>query len=981
MIAGLPLGFAQPLVLLGLISLPALWWLLRLVPPRPRRIAFPPTRLLFDIAPREETPARTPWWLTLLRLLLAALVIIAAAGPQWNPPLATSHGSVPFVLLIDNGWTAAASWDARMRTGEDLIARAEADGRGVAVVPLSETARDISIETPGAARVRLRKLTPTPYTLTRIDAMPGIARLLTAAPDSEVIWLSDGVDLGRAKEFVDALAETLGKRTITVLTGGLPPTHALAAADNAAGSLTVKVLRADTGPEDIGLLRALDLKGSPLGEAPYTIKAGERETEAQLDLPVEIRNDIARLELASEHSAGAVQLLDKRWRRRSVGIVTGSTADTAQPLLASTYYLTRALGPSADVRLADRASPTDGVDEFIEQHVPMMILADVGNVADQARERLTRWIDDGGVLVRFAGPRLAAADDDLVPVKLRRGGRILGGSMSWEQPQMLASFSHDSPFNGMPVPNDVTVTRQVLAEPDVGLSDRTWAALGDGTPLVTAARRGKGVIILFHVTADTRWSDLPLSGTFVEMLKRIVALAGSNAATDTDKSAQNNVREVVPPSRLLDGFGAFQPPPPTARPVPAGYAARATADHPPGFYGPPEGLLAVNTLTPSDRLNPIDFSPLNARIEPYRVSEPRDLRGPVFLAAFALLLIDAFVVFLLAGGIHRLLPRRRAATAALIAIGLASACATLLGPSRAAAEDAQNGPASTRALAQGAQGAQTPARPGRDRSASDRGAPDAASDEFALKATLDTHLAYVITGDADVDAVSKAGLQGLTLFLAQRTALEAGEPIGLDPSRDELAFFPLIYWPIAPDAPKPSQAALTRIDAYMKQGGTVLFDTRDAVLAPPGPGGENRSPGMMALRGILASLDIPELEPVPRDHVLTKTFFLLRDFPGRFNSGQTWVEAIHSDDENEEDSGRPARAGDGVSSIIITSNDLAGAWAIRPDNQPMLPLVPGEPRQREFAYRAGVNIVMYTLTGNYKADQVHIPALLERLGQ
>src|SRR5258707_14823772 len=168
----------------------------------------------------------------------------------------------------------------------------------------------------------------------------------------------------------------------------------------------------------------------------------------------------------------------------------------------------------------------------------------------------------------------------------------------------------------------------------------------------------------------------------------------------------------------------------------------------------------------------------------------------------------------------------------------------------------------------------------------------------------------------------------------------------------------------------------------MKQGGTVVFDTRDAVLAPPGPGGEARSPGMLELRAILSSLDIPELEPVPRDHVLTKTFFLLRDFPGRFTTGQLWVEALQSaKDEEEDDTKRPARGGDGVSSIIITSNDLAGAWATRPDGQAMLPLVPGEPRQREFAFRAGVNIVMYTLTGNYKADQVHAPALLERLGQ
>jgi hypothetical protein len=249
------------------------------------------------------------------------------------------------------------------------------------------------------------------------------------------------------------------------------------------------------------------------------------------------------------------------------------------------------------------------------------------------------------------------------------------------------------------------------------------------------------------------------------------------------------------------------------------------------------------------------------------------------------------------------------------------------------------------------------------------------------QSALETKLAYVVTGDTDVDTISKAGLAGLTLFLAQRTALEPGDPIGLDISRDELAFYPLIYWPVVPGAAKPSDQALKRIDTYMKDGGTVLFDTRDAVVAPPGPGGDTRSPGMLALRQILSSLDIPELEPVPRDHVLTKTFYLLRNFPGRFDTGQLWVEALPAANEDEESTGRPARGGDGVSSIIISSNDFAGAWATRSDGQPMLPMVEGEPRQRELAFRAGVNIVMYTLTGNYKADQVHVPALLERLGQ
>jgi len=934
---GLPLAFAEPLVLLGLLSLPVLWWLLRLIPPRPRRVHFPPTRLLFDIAPREETPSRTPWWLLLLRLALAALLIIAAAGPLWNPPIATSSAAAPPALLIDDGWASAATWDKRMRTAEDLVARAETNKTGIAIILLSETARDISLETPGAARVRLGQIRPKPHTIERAEALPTITRFLAATPEAEIFWLSDGVDLGRSAEFVEGLAKAASGRPVTVVEGGIEPARALAAAENTAGALTVKVLRAATDGGDNGVVRALDLKGLPLADARFAFKSDEREADAQFDMPVEIRNDIARLEIAGERSAGAVQLLDKRWRRRTVGVVSGATSETAQPLLASTYYLARALGPFADMRIADRTSPAEAVKQFLDQNLPMLILADVGTVAGDVHDRLARWIDDGGVLVRFAGPRLAGSDDDLVPVRLRRGGRILGGSLSWDQPQPLAAFSRDGPFANMTVPNDVMVTRQVLAEPDSGLSEHTWATLVDGTPLVTYVRRGKGVLVLFHVTADTRWSNLPLSGAFVDMLKRIVELAGTSTATEAGASSSSRIqREVVPPTRVLDGFGAFGPPPPTARPVPANFVGRGTADHPPGFYGPPEGLLAVNTLAPSDRLNPVDFGPLNARREAYRQGEPQDLRAPLFLAALSLLVLDALVVFSLAGGIRRLLPARRMAAGVLLAAALAAAP-----PDRLRA-----GPA---------------------------------DDQVAMKSTTETKLAYVITGDAEVDAISKAGLQGLTMFLAQRTALEAGEPIGLDIGRDELAFYPLIYWPIVPGVARPPAEALARVDTYMKQGGTVLFDTRDAITAPPGVGGDTRGPGMLALRQILSSLDIPELEPVPRDHVLTKTFFLLKDFPGRYTSGQLWVEALPA--ESEEEPQRPARAGDGVSSVLITSNDLAGAWAMRPDNQPMLPLVPGEPRQREFAFRAGVNIVMYTLTGNYKADQVHVPALLERLGQ
>jgi hypothetical protein len=370
------------------------------------------------------------------------------------------------------------------------------------------------------------------------------------------------------------------------------------------------------------------------------------------------------------------------------------------------------------------------------------------------------------------------------------------------------------------------------------------------------------------------------------------------------------------------------------------FAQRASHDHPPGFYGPIDASLAVNPLISGDRLAPLDYAPLNGRIAPLSRAQTVDLRAPLFVTALILFLVDTLATLWLGGHLVRLTGRvrRAATTAALVLVALAAA-------------------PTERAVAQGANPAVPPPLT-----------------REAIEAALSTRLAYVVTGDESVDGISRAGLSGLTQFLQSKTALEPGEPVGVDLARDELAFFPLLYWPIVPNRPLPGEAALRRLDSFMKGGGTVIFDTRDALTA--GRGGA--SPEAQQLRRMLMTLDIPELEPVPRDHVLTKSFYILDNFPGRHATSQTWVEALPPVPEGEQ---RPARAGDGVSPIVITGNDLAAAWAIDRRGMPLYPVSGGDPRQREMAYRGGVNIVMYVLTGNYKADQVHVPALLERLGQ
>jgi len=952
----LPLAFAEPLLLIALLALPALYWLLRLRPPPAQRIVFPPTQLLRDIAPKEETPAHIPWWLLALRLGAAALVILAAAGPILNPPPQAAHAARALVLLIDDGWSAAASWDFRLRAADALIAGAEQAGQPVALVPLSEPTRDISLQSAASARGAMRQLGPTPHAIDRAAILPALTRWLTQHGEVNLVWLSDSTLTGNrpteADTFLAGLNQLGQSHALTIYDHGAPGARALGALDNAPSFMAVKVLRAPDAPAH-GLVRARDRKGAVLGEAPFSFEGGASLSEARIDLPASIRNDIARLEIVGERAAGAVRLVDRRWARRSIGIVSGTTHDQAQPLLAATYYLARALRPFADIHLAERIASTQAITQFLDAKIPVIVLADVGSLPDDLRERLMNWIEQGGVLIRFAGPRLAASQDSLVPVRLREGGRTLGGALTWEKPQKLASFAANGPFAGLAVPDDVTITRQVLAEPDERLAARSWAALADGTPLVTGERRGRGALVLFHVNANTRWSNLPLSGTFVEMLRRLGDLGSATPAAMRADNADPG-SELLPPRLTLNGFGEAGAPHPQARPLDGPGRARADRDHPPGFYGPAGAPLTLNTLAPEDRLLRIDTGGLNGAHRAYRDSEPRELRGLLLALALALFALDALAALWLSGRLARLRLRARRPSAALTLAVLILAAGAVPG---------------------------FLARPGTALAQSTFGmARDSAPANDPLAITRKTRLAYVVTGDAETDEITRAGLSGLTLFLAQRTALEGGEPVGIDPARDELAFYPLIYWPVSEHLPTPPRAAMARIEAYMKQGGTVLFDTRDAIETLQGENGL-QSGARANLRAILAALDVPALEPVPREHVLTKTFYLLRDFPGRFTSGRLWVEALPRGDNEEEDSERPARSGDGVSSIIITSNDLVGAWALRPDGQPMLPLIPDEPRQREMAFRAGVNIVMYTLTGNYKADQVHAPALIERLGQ
>lgn len=942
MIAGL--SFLAPFALFALIALPALYLLLRISPPPPRRLPLPTLPLVKDILGEEREPARTPWWLLALRLAASAAIILAVAGPRWQPEsvLRSESETGPLIVILDDGWSAAGTWALRVGRATALLERA-AD-RPVLVIATSDERPPTTPEVARTALSRLLSLAPRPYAVSRSQAFEAAATALEAATNARIVWISDGIRNVEDKDVIARFLERVGNR-IEILASPAGALRALAGVTQNADGLEAILRRGEaTGaaPDSEagqGLIRAFDEKGRLLGDATFGFGLGALETRTRLAMPIELLNDISRIEIAGEKQAGAVHLLDAAHRRRRVALISGETTDTAQPLVSARYFVSRAFQPYSDLREPPRGV-ADPFARALEERPDILVLVDIGTVNGETAAAITRFVENGGMLIRFAGPGLAAASDDLLPVRLRRGGRVLGGALSWEKPQHLGAFPESSPFQGLSAGRDIRVERQVLAEPDSDLSRASWAVLEDGTPLVTGAARGRGQIVLFHVTGDTSWSNLPLSGLFVDMLRRCLLIARSQAGAGT--AAASEKAEKLTPRLTLDGFGTLSAANSQAQPIDPRSTSAATRDHPPGFFGPAEASLAVNAVNAASVFEPIDYRP--ARVAPLDEARSTDFRPLLMVLAALLLVADAIAMAVLGGALSRLGRLRpafsttRVGALAFLTLGVVGLALSTVPVVHAQELDLRT------------------IRP------------------EDIRSSLRPRLAYVITGDARVDEASRAGLFGLGQILSQRTSLHLDEPIGLDPARDELVFYSMIYWPIIANQPRASDKALRAVDAFMKQGGTMVFDTRDAFIQRPGsqPSAETR-----ALRTMLSALDIPSLEPIPQDHVLTKTFYLLDRFVGRYAAGDTWVEAI----TGQRDAKTPARAGDRVSPIIITSNDLAAAWAVDRLGNSLYPLVPGEPRQREMAYRTGVNLVMYAMTGNYKTDQVHIPALLERLGQ
>ena len=920
------LGFAAPAILFALIALPILWWLLRAVPPAPVRRRFPGIALLLGLRDKDPESQRTPWWLLLLRISALTALIVALAGPVLNP-VQVLPGQGPMLVVMDGSWASARDWPRRIERVTRAVDAAQRAGRPVAVVTLTDPpVAEVEFRAAEQWRERLPGLTPRAWAADRaqMDWVQGL-------PDGvETLWISDGL----ARDGRAALLAALGDLGAVQVFEPASPVLALAPAEFDGDTVTVTARRTGGLAQDLTLLAiGRDPAGveRDLARAALPFAEGAVQVTAELTLQPEIRNRVTRFQIQGARGAGAVSLTDDSLRRRKVGLLTVRNNSEALALLSPLHYIREALAPSAD--LVESAS----LDDLLLAGPDAIVLADQPGMTDAETVELIAWLESGGLLLRFAGPRLAdaaanvavgsiasQAEDPLLPVQLRAGGRTVGGAMSWGDPRSLAPFPDNSPFTGLPVPADVGVRAQVLAQPGPDLSSRTIAALADGTPLVTRVSRGAGQVVLFHVTANAEWSTLPLSGLFVSMLDRL-AISTRGTLPDAGELAGT----VWQPEDVLDAFGQLRRADDRAAVAGEDLAAvlggnaQPGVDLPPGLYAGAALRLAVNATTAQTPLTPASWPLGTARETGFEQPEV-PLGGYLLALAAALMMLDALATLALGGRLLR---------AAMVVLVLG---------------------------AHGSADAQT-------------------IDPRILEATESVVLGAVESGNAQLDSVALAGLRGLSHALFRRSSVEPADPMMVNIETDELAVFPFLYWPVTDTSPIPSADAFSRVNRYLRSGGMILFDTRDAEVSRLTGG---TTPAARRLQRIAAGMDIPPLEPVPADHVITRTFYLLSDFPGRFHGGTLWVEASPVDAERAV--GMPFRnLNDGVTPVVVGANDWASAWAVDETGMPLLQVgrgITGD-RQREMAIRFGVNLIMHVLSGNYKSDQVHVPALLERLGQ
>ena len=893
------INFGNTFALIGLLSLPIIFFIVKLYPPTPREKKYSSFFLLKDILKTNNTKSKFPLWLLILRLLLCLLIIIFFSDPYLKKT-STTENYKNYVIIADNGWSITSNYQNYKNIIKDISIEAENHNKELHIYfsSLEKITKPNIFKHHNEVMEFISRNAPLAQQTFRKN-LNKILEQNNYFKSSKVFYIFSNFDSGSLLAQNKTLSLIKENNSLIEIINPIKKITFIKELNIKKEKLELKIQRKGYYANNDFTLKIFGDNSDVLFEKKYTFKSNLNEYKLLETFPLEVINQFFKIKILNESHAGATFYLDDYGKRVAIGLVAEDEISSEKPLLSPIYYIKKSLDQNHSIHIAS-------IKKILEEKKSIIFLPSNNKVSKTDKKRLKNWVNKGGVLVRFSDKNIINQKNLYLDEKnyfpsLRR----IAKDFSIQEKLSITPFKKNKLLSSLEIPNDLVFEKQLII--DNHKSDIVvLASLEDQSPLITMKYVGSGKVILFHVTSNNEWSNLPLSSLFKDIISKLLLVPLEQKIEYSEEMSMkfriNSYGELASPIKtyyyknsdfLKENYPSFR--------------------NPAGIYENENLSIALNL---SGNFNTESFfSNIDEKflIKSNYEKSVFQLKNYILVLIFITFFLDMLINILLKNNVLliKFFKNIRISTFLLVFL--------IILPIHRKIDASEN--------------------------------------------YNNLFLAYVKTDNKLFNQIAFSGLNNLKSYLIKRTSISPKGVKEIDIINDKILYFPLIYWKVADNINNLEEKTVKKIRNYLNTGGIILFD----IIESSRSGSSTNEYALEKIKALFSDLGIEKLEQISKDHTIARSYYLLKNFPGRFDNRNLLIDTDNLDSK------------DGVSSVIVGSNDWTGAWAVDNNNYPLYQVVPGGDRQREISFRFGINLMMYALTGNYKSDQVHNKSILERL--
>ena len=893
------ISFGNIFAFSGLITLPIIFLLIKYYPPKPKKRVYSSFFLLKNIINRNTIKTNFPLWLLLFRLLICFLIILFFSDPYFKKDQQTENYE-NYIIISDNAWSKASNWQNYKNIVKEISLEAENNSKKIHLYLASneDLFDPVIFRSQNEISEYLNKNPPIAKQITR-ENINEILKMNNFFKTSKVFFIYSNYDSSSKNAQLETLRLIEENNPATIIINPVEKITYLKEVAINNEKVEIKIKRIGIYNNQDLTLEIYDKNEDILFKKKYYFNKNVDEFKLIESFPIETINQFFKITILNESHAGAHYYLDDYRKSLSIGIVAENDSFIEKPLLSPIYYLKKSLDKDHIINFAP-------IDKLIDNNKSIIFLPSDSKLEKSDIQKLKSWIQSGGTLIKFSDKKIVSQKNLYFDgVAYFQSLREIATDFSLQNNLSIKSFEKDSIFSNLKIPADLIFKKQLIIDgfaPDISI----LASLEDQSPLITMKNLGVGKVILFHITSNNEWSNLPLSSLFRDIISRLLFIPKlqkyKNSEDLTLKSAINSFGKLAEPLKnytLRNNFGEIKIYPSSRNPA--------------GIYENENFSIALNLSTNLNTETFLSNSTEKIIIKNNYQKNILKLNSLILSLIFIMFFIDMIISIIMK---KNLLQKSMLKNLNLIAF----ACIIFvicIGQKKIYAEENYNG----------------------------------------------IYLAYVRSEDPLLNQIANSGLEKLKEYLIERTSISPKGVKEINLATDKLFYYPLIYWQISEIVPRLNNETIEKIKNYFETGGIILFDFINLSKSFY----SESETQLEILKSLFSDLGIDSLQQVNKDHTLTRSYYLLDNYPGRFDNKILLIDTENLDKK------------DGVSSAVVGLNHWIGAWAVDENNYPLYQAVPGGERQRELSFRFGINLIMYALTGNYKSDQIHNKSILKRL--